>query len=120
MQSKILIDLNEDGKPVITIRKPDPKSKPGDFPDVRDKMVQMFIQGNQYATIHHIDEHAVISSMNVLDMLTMILDCNYYFFKPDAPDSKAKEFEQAIFKVQELLEEATGERSSAFNKRAKE
>lgn len=118
MLSKILIDVDEQGLSTIEVRTP--KIEVSKM-DVRDKLVQRFLEGGSFAIITYdsVDNMKVanIHSMNALDVLQNILDV----FRDSVAslDSGAEErFEQAIFKAASMIESVVGYRSRDFCKKA--
>lgn len=109
MNSKILIDVDESGLPVIRIEKVNYHKSNA---DVRDKLVSRFLESGIFCTVSWDDSSALIHSMNSLDVIQNILDT----YKKMINDSdKKKEFEQCLFKISSIIEDVAGERSTKFN-----
>lgn len=95
-----------------------------DLDDARDKLTHKFINSGPFALIAGTDVGVYeIHSMNALDMLQNILDIYGQMFQGEdvklngVPCSDSKDFEQAVFKVCSMIEQVSGERSSAFEKK---
>lgn len=113
MLSKILIDVDENGFSTIKILK---STSVSPDMDVRDKLVNRFLEGGMFAVISRSGENndAEIHSMNGVDVLDNVLHMYSGLFN----DSESlKEFQQSIYKACSFIEEVSGERSSAFLKK---
>lgn len=114
MQSKILIDIDNKGVPVIRIDSKAVGTLTSSEPqDVRDKLIKNFLGKGSFCWIHRSRNVPVFTlhSMNSLDVLKEI-NISYHGLSDD--ESEIKEFEQAIFKVASFIEKYTSERSSDF------
>ena len=74
MYSKLMIDVMEDGTPIVSVIHPK-----GKLEDVRDKLVKRFLEVGPFCAITYSDTHpretrANIISMNPLDVMQNILD----------------------------------------------
>lgn len=118
MDSKILIDVDDSGSSVISVRVP--VRDFSDVDDVRDKLVKHFLDAGNFCFVSYSGDIrdnfslATISSMNVLDILERIVLVYGYLFN----DSDSfREFEQAIFSVASKIEGVTSLRSDYFLRR---
>lgn len=113
MQSKIMVDVDEQGLAIISIS----GFSEGYFSDVRDKLVKKFLEGGMFGLITPCSSGAEIHSMNGLDVLDNIGQIYGSIFK-DNDSEEYVEFEQALLKLSSIIEGISGERSSAFIKKA--
>lgn len=112
MVHKILIHFDyEAGKPVIVIERGERPTE--QLPDVRDSLIEKFIENGHYATAEFKDGNIILKSMNPLDLLGQMLEVFGNGFDKEFNEN----FQQAIYKVCSMLEKNYGFKSTAFNKK---
>lgn len=112
MRNKILIHVNhETNKPVIIIERTEDNQT--GIPDVRDSLIEAFIENGHYAAASFDKNNNVfLESMNPLDLLAQIKD----IFGSGVDKEFNEKFEQHIYGLSSMLEKKFGFKSTAFKK----
>lgn len=111
MVNKILIHVdNESCQPVIVIERGEIKTD--SIPDVKDSLIEKFIENGHYTAAHFKGDNVILKSMNPLDILAQMLEV---FGNTFDTEFNAK-FQQAIYSASHLLEVKHGFKSTAFLK----